>query len=326
VKARDIRGGAAVRIEARSAPPLDEAAVVDLWRDAALTPPPATALGPWWVARDGTGRPVGVAGSEVYGASALLRSVAVAAGERGRGAGRRLVATALDALAAAGVAEAYLVTEGARAFFAAWGFVAVERTTLPTAIAATEQLTGACPQSATVMRLALRPPATRVRRATAGDAAAIARIYNEGIEDRVATFETEQPTAAERARWLRARAARYAVLVAEGRDGALGWLSLNPFSPRAAYRHVADVSVYVARAARGHGVGGRLLAAGIAQARAEGFHKLVLTLFPDNAPARALYLGHGFRPVGILREQGILDGVWRDTEIMERLLDGDGAP
>src|SRR5438067_1411605 len=100
-----------------------------------------------------------------------------------------------------------------------------------------------------------------IRPAAAADVPAIARIYNEGIRDRLATLETEERTAAERAAWLAARDERHPVLVAE-RDGVVaGWGSLNPFNPRPVYAHVADFSIYVARDARGGGVGSALLAA-----------------------------------------------------------------
>ncbi len=119
---------------------------------------------------------------------------------------------------------------------------------------------------------------------------------------------------------------RHPVLVAE-RDGAVvGWGSLNPFSPRPAYRYVADFSVYVERAARGSGVGRALLAALIAEARRLGYHKLVLAAFPFNAAGTALYRRVGFREVGVYREQGVLDGRWVDTVVMELLLDDRPPP
>lgn len=98
-----------------------------------------------------------------------------------------------------------------------------------------------------------------VRDATAEDAAAIARIYNQGIEERQATLETQPRTPEERAAWLAAREARRPALVALVAGEVAGWASLNAFNPRAVYDHVADISVYVAREWRGRGVGSRLL-------------------------------------------------------------------
>jgi phosphinothricin acetyltransferase len=169
-----------------------------------------------------------------------------------------------------------------------------------------------------------------VRLATLDDAAAICRIYNQGIEDRVATLETELRTPDERRTWLASRGARYPVIVAtaeragEAREPAsptvAGWGSLNPYSAREAYRFVADFSIYVDRAWRGKGVGDVMLTRLEALAREHDFHKMVLSAFPTNTGGMALYTKHGFRTVGIYKEMGLLDGKWVDTIIMEKLL------
>lgn len=161
----------------------------------------------------------------------------------------------------------------------------------------------------------------RIRLATPADAEAICRIYNQGIEDRIATLETERRTPDERRQWLAARGPRHPVIVAEHAGGdVVGWGSLNAFNPREAYRYVADFSVYVDRAWRGKGVGSALLARLIELAREHGYHKMVLSTFPWNAAGLALYRKYGFRTVGVYREQGLLDGRWVDTVIMEKLL------
>ena len=159
-----------------------------------------------------------------------------------------------------------------------------------------------------------------VRDARADDAAAIATIYNQGIADRIATLETVERTPEERVAWLAARGPRHPVLVAEWDRVAIGWGSLNPFNPRKAYDFVADFSVYVERAWRGKGVGSALLRALVARAQQLGYHKMVLSAFPWNALGMALYQKHGFRTVGIYKEQGLLDGQWVDTIIMEKIL------
>ena len=159
-----------------------------------------------------------------------------------------------------------------------------------------------------------------VRDARADDAAAIATIYNQGIFDRIATLETVERTPEERVAWLAARGPRHPVLVAERDRVVAGWGSLNPFNPRKAYEYVADFSVYVERACRGKGVGSALLRALIARAEQLGYHKMVLSAFPWNALGMALYQKHGFRTVGIYKEQGLLDGQWVDTIIMEKIL------
>jgi phosphinothricin acetyltransferase len=158
------------------------------------------------------------------------------------------------------------------------------------------------------------------RAAILDDAAAICTIYNQGIEDRVATLETEPRTLDERRAWLASRDPRHPVIVAEGDGRVIGWGSLNPFSPRASYRFVADFSIYVERACRGRGVGRELLTRLAELAREVGYHKLVLTMLSANAAGLALYESFGFRTVGVYREQGQLDGRWVDTVIMEKLL------
>jgi phosphinothricin acetyltransferase len=152
------------------------------------------------------------------------------------------------------------------------------------------------------------------------EAAAIATVYNQGIADRIATLETEERTPEERTAWLIARSARHPVLVAKAGDHVVGWGSLNPFSPRRAYDHVADFSLYVDRGWRGKGVGSALLEALIERARQLGYHKMVLSAFPWNAAGMALYQKQGFRTVGVYKEQGLLDGKWVDTIIMEKIL------
>ena len=226
--------------------------------------------------------------------------------------------------------------------------------------------------------------AVTLRPAAEADAEAICLIYNQGIEDRIATLETEPRTPVERRQWLASRSHRHPVIVAEarvperversepqgragdspgarlagpperseplgragdspgarlagpperseplGRAGdspgarpmvVIAWGSLNQFNPRKAYEHVADFSVYVEREWRGKGVGRRLLDRLIELAREIGYHKMVLSTFPFNEPGVALYERLGFRRVGVYREQGMLDGKWVDTLIMEKLL------
>jgi L-amino acid N-acyltransferase YncA len=161
-----------------------------------------------------------------------------------------------------------------------------------------------------------------IRDAGLDDAPAIARIYNQGIEDRTATLETQLRSAEERAEWLASHDERHPVLLAVDSAGAaLGWCSLNRFNPRAAYDHVADISVFVARESRGHGVGDAMLTSLEARARSIGYHKMVLAAFPTNAPGIRLYQRHGFVTVGTYHEQGMLEGRWVDVVVMEKLLD-----
>src|SRR5438128_8174899 len=143
-----------------------------------------------------------------------------------------------------------------------------------------------------------------VRFATLDDAPAICTIYNQGIDDRVATLETELRDAEERRRWLSSRGTRYPVVAAEARGQIIGWSSLNPFNPRRAYDHVADISVYVERSWRGRGAGRVLLQRLVALGRGLHFHKLVLACFPTNQAGVAVSQRMGFAPAGLCHEQG----------------------
>jgi phosphinothricin acetyltransferase len=165
------------------------------------------------------------------------------------------------------------------------------------------------------------PDATIVRDAVPGDAVVLALIYNQGIVDRLATLETEERTADERRAWLETRGPRHPVIVAEADGLVVGFGSLNAFNPRHAYDHVADFSLYVERAWRGRGVGRILLEALVDRAKRIGYHKMVLSAFPFNPAGMALYRKLGFRVVGVYKEQGLLDGRWVDTIIMEKMLD-----
>jgi phosphinothricin acetyltransferase len=163
-------------------------------------------------------------------------------------------------------------------------------------------------------------PSVTTRLATVADAPAIAAIYNEGIEDRVATFETEPRTADQLAQTLKEKGARYPTVVAE-RDGAvIAWASAGAYRSRPAYAGVAEHSVYVARRARGTGAGRAALDALCAAYAERGFWKLVSRIFPENTPSLVLHERCGFRVVGVYERHGKLEGEWRDCVIVEKLL------
>ena len=163
----------------------------------------------------------------------------------------------------------------------------------------------------------------RTRAATPADAAAIAGIYNEGIADRIATFETEPRSAGQIAEWF---SGRRLVIVAETKmAGPVAFAASFPYSDRPCYSGIGEFSVYVRRDYRGHGVGRAVLSALIEAAATRGMHKLLSRVFPENLASRALLKGLGFEEIGTHRRHGKLDGRWRDCVIVERLLDTGGA-
>jgi phosphinothricin acetyltransferase len=162
------------------------------------------------------------------------------------------------------------------------------------------------------------------RLATAADAGAIAAIYNQGIEDGIATFETEPRTGDDIAALLRDKGDRYPTLVVEHEGHVIAWAGASSYRARAAYAGIADHSVYVDRRWRGRGAGRVALDALCAEYERRGFWKLSSRIFADNAASIALHERCGFRVVGVYRRHGRLHGVWKDCVIVERLL-GDAA-
>jgi L-amino acid N-acyltransferase YncA len=157
------------------------------------------------------------------------------------------------------------------------------------------------------------------RAAKLADAAAIAAIYNEGIADRIATFETEPRSVRQVAEWFTGRQLVTVAECAERRPVAFA-VSF-PYNPRPCYAGIGEFSVYVGREYRGRGAGRAVLGALIEAAAAAGLHKLTSRVFPENIASRALLKGLGFAEIGIHRRHGRLDGLWRDCVIVERLLD-----
>ena len=161
--------------------------------------------------------------------------------------------------------------------------------------------------------------AVTIREATAGDSAAIARIYNQGIADRGATFETRERSADDISLRL-AEHERFPILVAVHDSVVVAWAGLSAYRPRECYAGIAEFSIYVDREFRGKGAGRRLLTAVIEAARVRGYWKLVSRIFPFNDASRALCRACGFREVGVYEKHARLDGRWLDVVIVERLL------
>jgi L-amino acid N-acyltransferase YncA len=159
---------------------------------------------------------------------------------------------------------------------------------------------------------------SEIRRAERGDAARIAEIFNEGVEDRVATFETQPATREDAERWL----AEDLVIVLEADEGIAGWAKAGPYSDRHDYYDgVREATLYVTRESRRHGAGRALLRELAEAAAQEGAHKLVGKIFTSNEPSIALVQGLGWREVGVHERHGTLDGEWKDVLVVEKLLD-----
>ena len=155
---------------------------------------------------------------------------------------------------------------------------------------------------------------TTIDQLTADDWPAVRAIYVAGMATGQATFETTVPD------WPAWDAARLACCRLAARRGPelVGWATLGPVSSRPAYRGVAEVSVYVAAAARRQGVGRLLLSALVEASEAAGIWTLQAGIFPENGASVALHQRCGFRIVGRRERLGQLRGVWRDVLLLER--------
>jgi phosphinothricin acetyltransferase len=155
------------------------------------------------------------------------------------------------------------------------------------------------------------------RVATLDDVVAIVGISNQGIEDRVGTFETEPCTAALVQAWFDGQ---HPIVVVEHQDEVIAYAASSAYRPRAWYAGIVEHSVYVRRDWRGKGVGLLALSRLIQECERAGFWKLVSRIFVENAASRALHRAVGFREVGVYEKHGQLDGVWHDVVIVEYLL------
>jgi L-amino acid N-acyltransferase YncA len=156
------------------------------------------------------------------------------------------------------------------------------------------------------------------RSASPDDAPILAQIYNEGIEDRLGTFETRPRTAQDVTAWFDGTHP-IVVVEAEGQE-VVAFASTSTYRSRECYAGIAEFSVYVARRARGQGAGTVAMRALLDAAGPAGIWKLVSRIFVENHASRRLMASMGFREVGIYEKHAKLDGQWRDVVIVERLI------
>ena len=151
---------------------------------------------------------------------------------------------------------------------------------------------------------------------TAADWPQVARIYGAGIEGGNATFEPAAPGYEE---WRKGHVEDPCLLAREAGGDVLGWAALSLYSPRAVYRGVAEVSIYVDRRHTRRGVGRALLVALIESSERSGFWTLIAGIFPENEASIALHEACGFRRMGTYERIGRMpDGEWRDVVMFER--------
>ena len=142
----------------------------------------------------------------------------------------------------------------------------------------------------------------------------VRKIYREGMDTGMATFETEVPD------WETwdMKFLKKCRLVAENENGVVGWAVLSPASKRYVYRGVAEVSIYIDLNSSGKGIGSALLNALIKASEEENFWTLQSVIFSENQVSIHLHEKYGFRIVGIRERIAQRNGVWTDTVLMER--------
>jgi L-amino acid N-acyltransferase YncA/DNA-binding transcriptional ArsR family regulator len=210
------------------------------------------------------------------------------------------------------------------------GFVLLDRVGRTTVVAVNQSCCTGLPHAADVVMgtVVARPccptdwPASVTTRAMEdGDLSVVREIYAQGIATRNATFETEVPSVAQlRHKWLPGQK-----WVAEVDGRVVGWTATNAVSTRPCYAGVGETSVYVAEDSRGHGVGKALMHRQVTEADAGGLWTLQTSIFPENRASIALHHSAGYRTLAVRSRIAQLDGVWRDTVLLERRRDDDPA-
>ena len=206
------------------------------------------------------------------------------------------------------------------------GFVAVDKVGTSSMVSVNAACCTGLPHAADVIMGTLAsppccpedlPPDVTTRPVTADDVDAVLAIYAEGLATRNATFETKVPTADQlRKRWLPDLA-----WVAELDGAVVGWTAVTPVSTRECYSGVGETSVYVTETARGRGVGKALLFTQVNEADRAGMWTLQTSIFPENRASLALHHSAGYRTLAVRTRIAQLDGVWRDTVLLERRSD-----
>ena len=303
----------------RAAAPADLPAIEALLREHALPVAGVSDhLADFLVAHDASGL-MGCVGLEFHGDGVLLRSVVARTGHQGLGG--QMTRAALRQARQRGAQWAVLRTTTAEGFFAQQGFRRVEPTAVPTAVKASVEFRGACPDSSTTMLRDLRSGVS-VRAAREDDMAAVLDIYNEEVRHSTATYQYAERTLDEQvAQWLAKRADghRFFVAVTDS-DEVVGYANYGLFRPREGWRFTCEHSVYLHREWRGRGLGKLLLPAVMAHARERGFHSMVGVVDAANAASVRLHESMGFTVAGVIREGGYKFDRWLDVAFVQAML------
>lgn len=160
-----------------------------------------------------------------------------------------------------------------------------------------------------------------VRAFKEADAVAVAAIMNESIEARDSTMRMERLSRASVLAEVAAYSAQECMLVVEDDGQVAGWGRIRRYSEREGYRYAAETSVFLRRDAVGRGLGSLLQQALLRRAAEDGYHHLVAKIFADNERSIRMHLKLGYEMVGVQREIGYVDGVWKDVAILQYVFD-----
>ena len=160
----------------------------------------------------------------------------------------------------------------------------------------------------------------RTRLCTTADAEATREIYNLEVLESTVTFDLVPRSHSDQQRWIDEHSGGHPAIVAVDGDTVLGFASLSPFKPRAAYAPTVEDSVYVHRDARGKGIGELLLRDILALGTDHGFHSVIARIVGGHDASIALHAKCGFVEIGREREVGRKFGRWLDVVLMQRML------
>ena len=164
-----------------------------------------------------------------------------------------------------------------------------------------------------------------IRIASINDAETIRNIYNHEVLNSTASFDLVERSVEEQRIWLSERSGAFSVLVAEIENKVMGFASLSPFNKKDGYRTTVENSIYVDPAARGLGIGSRLLDELLLVATRSGFHAVMARIGGGNDTSITLHEKHGFFLVGVEREVGRKFGRWQDVVVMQKILSAESS-
>ncbi len=159
-----------------------------------------------------------------------------------------------------------------------------------------------------------------MRKATEKDLDKILYIYNQAVEDKIATLDEEIKDISFMKQWLARHNERYVVMVGEWNGEIISYASLNRYSERSVYNGVADLSIYIQRDKRGLGIGSIIMQKMEQIAQQNEFYKILLLVLPFNELGMKLYEKKGYREVGVFHNHGIMSGKFVDVAILEKII------